>query len=119
VYISSITYGRLGIISLVSNYTYDEVSFALKAALNAKVVNGTLNIDVNSKKILDESDLSVYIVGGKGTDAVQVVTGFEGFSNFIINGGQFTAEAPGVPIYFSASHASDNSIYNTSFNIEN
>lgn len=119
VYISSITYGRLGIISVVSDYSYDEVNFALKAALNAKVVNGTLNIDINSKKILDESDLSVYIVGGKGTDAVQVVKGFEGFSSFIVNGGQFTPEAPGVPIYFSASHASDNSIYNTSFSVEN
>lgn len=119
VYISSITYGRLGIISLVSDYSYDEVNFALKAALTAKVVNGTLNIDINSKKILDESDLSVYIVGGKGTDAVQVVTGFAGFSNFIVNGGQFTVQAPGVPIYFSASDASDNSIYYTNFTIEN
>ncbi|MYY46888.1 hemolysin [Elizabethkingia anophelis] len=118
VYISSVTYGRLGIISIESNASYNEVNFALKAALTAGIVNGSLNIDSNSKKILEESDLSVYLVGGRGTDAVQVIKGFAGFSNFIVNGGQFTPEAPGVPIYFSASHASDNSVYYTTFTID-
>ncbi|UCA62257.1 thiol-activated cytolysin family protein (plasmid) [Chryseobacterium rhizoplanae] len=117
VYINSITYGRLGILSLESDYTYNETSFALKAALNAKVVNGTLSIDINSKKILEESDLSVYILGGKGSDAVQVVKGYEGFIQFIVNGGEFTKQDPGVPIQFSASHAGDNSVYYTTFTV--
>ncbi|MDR2236442.1 MAG: thiol-activated cytolysin family protein [Chryseobacterium sp.] len=118
VYISSITYGRLGIISLESDYSYKETSFALKAALTAKVVNGTLSIDVMSKKILEEAELKVYILGGVGSDAVQVVNGYEGFISFIVNGGQFTANAPGVPIHFTASHAGDNSVYYTTFTIE-
>ena len=84
----------MGIISIESNASYNEVNFALKAALTAGIVNGSLNIDSNSKKILEESDLSVYLVGG-GTDAVQVIKGFAGFSNFIVNGGQFTPEALG------------------------
>lgn len=118
VYINSITYGRLGVISLESDYSYNETAFALKAALNAKMVNGSLSIDVQSKKILEESDLTVYILGGVGSDAVQVVTGYEGFINFIVSGGQFTAQAPGVPIYFSAAHAGDNSVYYTTFTVE-
>ncbi len=118
VYINSITYGRLGVISLESDYSYNETAFALKAALNAKMVNGSLSIDVQSKKILEESDLTVYILGGVGSDAVQVVTGYEGFISFIVSGGQFTAQAPGVPIYFSASHAGDNSVYYTTFTVE-
>lgn len=85
----------MGIISIESNASYNEVNFALKAALTAGIVNGSLNIDSNSKKILEESDLSVYLVGGRGTDAVQVIKGFAGFSNFIVNGGQFTPEALG------------------------
>lgn len=118
VYINSVTYGRLGIISLESNYSYDETAFALKAALNAKMVNGSLNIDIQSKKILAESELSVYAVGGKGAEAVQLVKGYDKFIEFIVNGGQFTAEEPGVPIYFSASHAGDNSVYYTTFTVE-
>ena len=50
VYISSVTYGRLGIISIESNASYNEVNFALKAALTAGIVNGSLNIDSNSKR---------------------------------------------------------------------
>ncbi|MDQ0782785.1 thiol-activated cytolysin [Chryseobacterium sp. W4I1] len=118
VYINSITYGRLGIISLESDYSYNETAFALKAALNAKMVNGSISIDVQSKKILEESDLKVYILGGIGSDAVQVVQGYTGFINFIVNGGQFTANAPGVPINFTAAHAGDNSVYYTTFTVE-
>lgn len=118
VYISSITYGRLGVLALESNYSYDEVLFALKAAFTAKVVNGELSIDIQSKKVLEESELKTYVLGGKGTDATQIVNGYKGFSDFIVNGGEFTADVPGVPIYFSASHASDNSIFFTKFSVE-
>ncbi|RNA61502.1 hemolysin [Chryseobacterium nematophagum] len=118
VYINSITYGRLGIISLESDYSYNETAFALKAALNAKMVNGSISIDVQSKKILEESDLKVYILGGVGSNAVEVVQGYQGFINFIVNGGEFTANAPGVPINFTAAHAGDNSVYYTTFTVE-
>ncbi|HFK5512762.1 TPA: thiol-activated cytolysin family protein [Elizabethkingia anophelis] len=115
IYISSITYGRLGIVSVESNYSYEKVTFALRAAFTAGIVNGSLQIDSESEKILKESNLKTFIVGGRGSDAVKVVEGFSEFSKFIINGGKFTADVPGVPIYFSASHASDNSVYFTTY----
>lgn len=118
IYINSITYGRLGILALESDYTYDEVLFALKAAFSAEIVNGELNIDSKNLEVLQKSSLKTYVLGGKGQDAVQLVNGFKGFSDFITNGGEFTANTPGVPIYFSASHASDNSVFFTEFNVE-
>ncbi|WP_412850966.1 thiol-activated cytolysin family protein [Chryseobacterium sp. PMSZPI] len=118
IYISSITYGRLGVISIESDANYDEVSAALKASLQAKKVNGSINIDSSYKNTLEKSQISVYILGGKGSDVVQVIKGFDAFADFIVNGGEFTAESPGVPIQFSASHASDNSVYYTTFTID-
>lgn len=117
VYVSSITYGRIGIISVQSEYSYKELNVAVKIAFNAGIVNGELNIDANTKKILEESEIKIYIVGGKGGDISQTVEGFHEFKKFITQGGEFTSDAPGVPIYFSVSYLSDNSPYYTKFRV--
>lgn len=118
VYISSITYGRLGIIAIETEESFDEILFALKAAFSSKIISGELNIDTHSKDILAKSQLKVLVWGGKGNHAMRLVEGYNEFANFIINGGQFTKEVPGVPIYYSASHASDNSVFFTKFNVK-
>lgn len=118
VYISSITFGRLGVITMDSKYSFDELSVAVSAALTAKIVNGSLNIDINHKKILSESNLKITIVGGSSDGTVKTVEGFEEFKNFLINGGTYSAQNPGDPIFYSASYLSDNSPYYSRFRID-
>lgn len=115
VYINSIIFGRMGIIAIESNYTYDEVKSAFKASLTAGKVNGELNITAEQKKILQESQIRIFVSGGVGQDVAKIVEGFNEYKNFIINGGEFTRDVPGVPIFFTANYASDNSVFNTSF----
>lgn len=52
IYISSITYGRMALISIESSESYDKVRIALQAALQAKVVNGKLSLILNKKRFL-------------------------------------------------------------------
>lgn len=115
VYVNSIIFGRMGIIAIESSYSYDELKTAFKAALTSKVVNGELNISSEHKKILQESTMRIFISGGAGQDVAQIVEGYDKFTNFIINGGEFTRDVPGVPIFFTANYAKDNSIFSTSF----
>lgn len=116
-YINSIIFGRMGIIAIESNYTYDELKFAFKAALTAKKVNGELEISSEQKKILQEATLKLFVSGGNGQDVAKIVEGYDEFKNFIINGGEFTRDVPGVPIFFTANHVSDNSVFTTTFEV--
>lgn len=118
VYISSITFGRLGVITLDSKYSFDELSVAVSAALTAKVVNGNLNISESHKLMLSESNLKITIIAGNGDGAVKTVEGFEEFKNFLINGGTYSAQNPGDPIFYSASYLSDNSPLYSRFRID-
>ncbi len=115
VYINSIVFGRMGIIAIESSYSYDEVKIAFKAALTASKINGELNISSEYKQILQESTLRIFISGGSSQDVAKIVEGYDEFKNFIINGGEFNKEVPGVPIFFTANYAKDNSVFTTTF----
>lgn len=111
IYISSINFGRKGVLVIESDVSYNELSVAIRTAFNAIIVNGQLSLDHNTKKIISEASISICILGGDGSDAVKTVKGFEEFQNFIINGGVYSKEVYGVPISFTGSWALDNSVF--------
>ena len=115
VYINSITYGRMGIIAIESDYSYSELKSAFQASLTAGKVGVGLNLTDAQKKILSESTIKIFVSGGAGHSVAQIVTGFDKFTEFILSGGEFTKDVPGVPIFFTANYARDNSVFSTSF----
>lgn len=115
VYINSIIFGRMGIIAIESDYSYNELKTAFKAALTAGKVNGELNISTEYKDILTQSSMKIFVSGGKGQDVAKIVEGYDEFKNFIINGGEFTRDIPGVPIFFTANYVHNNSVFSTTF----
>ncbi|MGQ7853070.1 thiol-activated cytolysin family protein [Pedobacter sp. WC2501] len=116
-YVSSITYGRMGIMAIESDYTYEAVNNAYNSAFKALFVSGSSSTTEEEKRIIDESSMKIYIIGADGSDAVETVNGFDAFIQFIIKGGTFSASNPGVPIYFSLSHLADHSVVKTKFRI--
>lgn len=118
VYINSIVYGRLAIISIESDSSYNDVKSAFKASLNIGKFGGEASLDVKSKKILDNSEVHVYILGGEGSTAAQTFSGISKFTEFITTGGVFTKNKPGVPIYITTNYLKDNSICVSHFTID-
>lgn len=114
-YVNSIIYGRLAIIAIESDSSYNSVKAAFKASLNIGKWGGDAQLDENYKRILMNADVHVYILGGDGRSTAQTFEGFSKFEDFIINGGEFSAEVPGVPIYITANHINDNSAWITHF----
>ncbi|WP_121966453.1 thiol-activated cytolysin family protein [Myroides sp. N17-2] len=110
IYINSVDYGRRGVIMAQSNYSYQEVSAAFRAAFTAKVVDGSVSLDVNSKKILSESKITICIIGGH-KDAPKVAANLSALNDFLVEGGEFTKTKFGVPISFTAAYAKDNRSY--------
>lgn len=114
-YINSIIFGRMAVIAIESSYEYDELKVAFQAALTAGKIGAELNISAQHKKILEESQMKICVSGGAGQQVAKIVEGYNEFKNFIISGGEFTTEVPGVPIFFTANYVRDNSVFNTTF----
>lgn len=115
VYVNSITYGRMGIIAIESEYSYEELKAAFKASLTVGKFGGELNLSAENKDILEKATIRTLISGGAGADVCQVFNGFDKFAEFIANGGEFTRDTPGVPIFFTANRVVDDSVYTSSF----
>ena len=118
VYINSIIFGRMAIIAVESDYSYDELKSAIKAAFTVGIIGGELNLSIKDKKILQESTMRIFVSGGVGQDVAKIVEGYSEFTKFIVNGGEFTKDVPGVPIFFTANYAADNSVFTTTFATE-
>lgn len=118
VYVNSVNYGRKGVLMVESNKSYQETSVAIRAAFNAKIVNGELSLDIATKKILEEAQIQICIIGGDGEGATKTVVGFHEFQNFIIKGGVYSKEVFGYPISFGAAYARDNSMFLTKFDVQ-
>lgn len=115
VYINSVTFGRMAIISIESESNYEEVKKAFKLALTVKTVGGELQLDDTSRELLEKAEIRILVYGGAGSEVAKLVMGFDKFQEFIVNGGEFSKEVPGVPIFFTCNYASDNSIFSTTF----
>lgn len=114
-YVNTISYGRMAIISIESDYSYDSLKTAFKASLSLAKLGVGASLDYNSKKILDQAEIKVRIIGGNGKLAAQTFEGLEHFTDFIKDGGTFSANQPGVPIYITANRLDDNSVWVSHF----
>ena len=115
VYVNSITYGRMAIIAIESDYSYEALKNAFKASLSLKVVNADLNESNESKKIMDNADIKLSVWGGAGLETMKLHEGASALSDWIMSGGEFTRENPGVPILFTANRVEDDSTFRTTF----
>ena len=113
IYVSSVTYGRIGIISIETDSAYNKVTKALHMSFNAVKVSGKLDIDADSQRLLEDSKLAVHIIGGSQPETT--IEGLNAFKDFIETKGVFSIENLGEPIFLSFNYLSDNSPYFTKF----
>jgi hypothetical protein len=119
-YVQSVTYGRLGILSMTSTESQSMMTAALNAAFNSLFVSGTIDVSTEHEQVLQESTMKLLILGGQGTSAVQNLTDpIAGLLNWISAGIELAPETRGVPISYTVAHLKDNSMarfqYTTEF----
>ncbi|ASZ09804.1 thiol-activated cytolysin family protein [Chitinophaga pendula] len=117
-YVSSVTYGRLGIITVESNASFDELKTAFQKAFGILgIVNGSNTLTQAEINIINGADIKVYLVGGQGAMAVQTMSGYQHFMQYLGGGQTFSAQTPGMPIVFSMRYLSDHKPYKAKFQI--
>ncbi len=96
VYVATVTYGRMVIYTIESNYSKTEVDAAFKASFGSS--DGS--IDAEYEKVISESDIEALVIGGSGADAAQTVNGPADVYKYISNGGDYSKESPGAPLSY-------------------
>lgn len=117
VYLQSLTYGRRALFAIETTSSVEQVRDALDATYNGLVVEGSLDIDVQHKQVLDSSKISALVLGGSGASATKAVGGFEGLIAYIQEGGDFSLESPGAPIAYKLAYL-DNTVTRFAFTSE-
>ena len=114
-YVSEVSYGRMGILSITSNYSASEIKAALEAEVGVELAGISADVGVNVgggyKKVLEESEINLYIIGGSEAQAGVAVNGYNGFMEFIAGGNNLMEEKKyAVPISYKLRYVSDNTL---------
>lgn len=114
VYVSSISYGRMGVLSIETNELTETARTILNESFSKLFVNGESTLTQEERNFLDGADFNLYLIGGNGVTAVQSFQGYQSFVNHVAKG-TFSKSQPGVPIFCSYSYLNDNSQVKTTF----
>lgn len=118
VYVKSVAYGQMGIFTLETDLSYDVANTYLNEAFNYVFLKKTSYLSNEAKQMLSSAEMSVYLIGPGSNGVAQVVDGYEGFLEYIKSSGKFSSTNPGVPIYCTYAHLSDNSPARVNFRID-
>lgn len=112
VYVSGVTYGRIFYILFESTASQVELDAAVKGSYSSGAVGGSVNASASWKKVINQSTVKAYGLGGNAELAINAVTGtdqFEKIAMFLTKGANFDTNNPGVPISYTIRHLTDSS----------
>lgn len=117
-YISSVTYGRLGIMTIESNEEQYKVESAYRKAFSfLGIVNGSNTLTSEETAILEAAEVKVSMAGVPGEEAVQTIRGLSGLSALLGKGLTYNAQTPGVPIVFKMRYVSNDANFEAPFEV--
>lgn len=103
VYVSSVSYGRIAYLSIVSDKTWDEMKLSFETVLKATPNSAEVEISDAIKKLNEGTDITINIIGGSS----EAVTDLKQFSKYIQKGG-FSSGNPGQIIKYKLRFLEDN-----------
>jgi hypothetical protein len=111
VYVASVTYGRMAMISIKSSYSASEVEAAAKFAYDGIAAGGGAEWEIHCRNVLNESTIEARIYGGDANAAASVaISGFDGFKDWIEADGELTTVPIGAPLSYKLRYLGDNSV---------
>ena len=112
VYVSSVTYGRIGYLFIASNKTWSEIKTGIDAVFKATTTNNVEGeIDNAIKKLQEDSNIDINIIGG-GKHSPTTIKEFKEF----ITKGSFASGNPGQIIKYKLRFLDDNATAHIKYN---
>lgn len=113
-YVQSITYGRRVVLSIQTDSSAEDMKEALEAAYAGIGAGGQAKVSGQHKRILSDSTIRAFILGGSGEDAAAVIDGIDSLGVYIKKGGSYSPDSPGAPIAYKLAYL-DNDITKLAF----
>ena len=110
VYVSGVSYGRIFYILFESSASQLSLEAAVKGSYSGPSVSADAAASASWKKLINESTVKAYGLGGNAEMAIGAVTGgsqFEKIATFLTSGANFSTQNPGVPISYTIRHLTD------------
>lgn len=114
VYVSSVTYGRLGILVFETDFSYNFAEKCIRKEFERIFQNKTTTLTDEERSFFDTTDFKILIIGGDSDYSVQTIKGYSHFLNLIHNS-TFSSTGYGVPIACSFTYANTHKIVETEF----
>ncbi|MGM9762661.1 MAG: thiol-activated cytolysin family protein [Candidatus Cryptobacteroides sp.] len=114
VYVNSITYGRLGIMTLETNESFESAQRYINKIYKGIFTSSSYTMSTEEKKFLESCSFKVYLIGGNGSTSVETFSGLEAFLQHIKKG-SFSIDEPGAPIFCTFNHVKDHSPVSVDF----
>ena len=108
-YVSSVSYGMMALVFIETDYSFEEMKWAMDASYNA-IVSGSVELDMKTQQIMQSSTIKTVVYGGSTAGLKELETGYNGFLNVIGASKDFNARSPGVPLVYRFRHLSDNTL---------
>jgi len=104
-YISSVDYGRIIIVKMTSEESYETMKSSLSAGY--KIVNGKVQYD--KSKFKSNTTFDAIVVGGSATGATNAVVqgNIESIHELITSEAEYSSDNPGFPISYSVKYLKD------------
>ena len=108
VYIRSLSYGKMAIMAIESEYTFEEVKKAIEAGVKFNLFSGGANFTAKDKEILQKSTCTICVISDEST-ITQYFDSFDKIKDiFKIS---YSEIHYGLPIYCKGFYTKDNSIF--------
>lgn len=121
-YVSGVTYGRIGILSMTSSVSSSDMELALKLSFDDIKTNGEIEVESWHAGVISESEIKLLVIGGQSTDIVISLTDpVESLVTWIRRGQTLREVTDAKPISYTVAHLRDNSValfqYTTRFSL--
>jgi thiol-activated cytolysin len=110
VYISSISYGKIALLSVESEYSFEEVKKAVEAGVKWKIFNAGGSFSSKDTEVLQKSTITLYLISDDTNgEANQYFSSLDDIKNaFQIN---YSEANFGLPIFCIGYYTKDNSLF--------
>ena len=106
VYVSTVVYGRMMMVSITASATAQEISGALEASYNAVVGGGSVSLSARQRTLLEQSRIAVTSLGGDAEATLAMIRSGDWSAYFSQNAPLSSAE----PLSYTFRNLSDGSI---------
>lgn len=103
-YINKVTFGRLGILVIETDESYDFAEQCINKEFNRIFYHKDIKLEEKEVKFFNETEIKILIIGADSDYAVHTIKGYHEFLNMIKNS-TFSEENYGSPISCSFSYA--------------